>query len=378
MFQFNNADQNFKMSMKKIIIGLSILFISNKAILSQNVQARIVLENTSTANNSVVSFQVRTVVGTQLFVGVSMYFLYQQPNLVPQSTTYNWGTALRTTTPFQAFGPSTFGGQSYTRRYVYINADEGGGANVQTLTTTWITLFTITFNNLNPGGPAPQGGYGYLQETTEFINAALTDENGVNVPIDVVTSSIALGTGGTLPVTFSNYNVTCSDKGAVLTWATSSEQNSSKFEIERSEDGVNWYAVGTVGAAGNSDAQRNYQFLDARAGAAKYRIKQVDIDGRFIYTAVKPTNCNSGAFEVLLYPVPAKDYLNVVIKSDKSVRSDLLLIDMKGSIVKRIPVQINKGTTNINVITSELTSGQYLLRSADASVKIDKKFTIAR
>jgi hypothetical protein len=51
---------------------------------------------------------------------------------------------------------------------------------------------------------------------------------------------------------------------------------------------------------------------------------------------------------------------------------------MKGSIVKRIPVQINKGTTNINVITSELTSGQYLLRSADASVKIDKKFTIAR
>jgi hypothetical protein len=172
---------------------------------SQNVDAKIVVDNTSTPANTVLQVQVKTKTGTQDFVGVNMYFLYQQANLAPQSTAdntivgvndatlttiYGWGSSLRTSTPFQNFGPSTYGGQSYNKRYVYVNADETGGTHVQTLTTSWITLFTITLNNLQ--GTYPQGGYGYLQETAEFMNASLVDPNGVNVPIDVITGSVPM------------------------------------------------------------------------------------------------------------------------------------------------------------------------------------------
>jgi hypothetical protein len=109
-----------------------------------------------------------------------------------------------------------------------------------------------------------------------------------------------------------------------------------------------------------------------------YRIRQTDLDGRSILTAVKRTDCQSSDFNVVLYPVPTRDNLTVVIRSDKDIKTDLQIIDMKGSIIRRIPTQINKGNNTINLVVTELPAGQYMLRSADASGIINKKFTVAR
>src|SRR6187402_1756374 len=87
---------------------------------SQNVQARIVVDPTTTAGNTVLNFQIRTLAGTQVWVGLTFNFLYQNngigpDSLAPQSTgsgtvvgvndalmvtTYGWGTSNRFTSPF--------------------------------------------------------------------------------------------------------------------------------------------------------------------------------------------------------------------------------------------------------------------------------------
>ena len=182
----------------------------------------------------------------------------------------------------------------------------------------------------------------------------------------------------TLPVIFTKYDVKCNDKGAILTWATATEQNSNRFEMQRSNNGTDWITIDNVAAAGNSDVQRNYQYVDLYGGAAFYRIRQVDNDGRFVYTAVKTTNCKSGQFDVTLYPVPAKDRLNVVIKSDKAVRTDLQIVDVSGRIVSRTNTQVNKGNNNIILNVDNLPAGQYMLVSSDPSVVINKKFMIIK
>jgi len=376
--------------MNRIIYVAALVFLFGLDVASQNVEAEIQVDNATSVSNTVVNFRVRTKVGTQQFLGVSMYFVYQQANLAPQSTTNNtvvgvndalltttylWGTALRTTTPFQSITPVIYDGQSYNRRYVYINADETGGANVQTLTTTWVTLFSITFNNLQAS--FPQGGYGYLQETADFINASLTDEVGANIPIDVTSLSVPLGSG-TLPVTFTKYDITCNDKGALLSWSTGSEQNSSRFEIQRSLNGVDWTSIDNVAAAGNSTDQRNYQYLDLYGGTAFYRIRQVDIDGRFVYTAVKRTECQKSQYDVALYPVPARDNLNVVIRSEINTRTEIQILDINGRSLRRVAVQINKGNNNIQLSVGNLPAGQYMLVGSDPSIQINKKFTIIR
>lgn len=181
-----------------------------------------------------------------------------------------------------------------------------------------------------------------------------------------------------LPVTFINFDARCHEKGAMITWSTASEQNSKNFEIQRSEDGTNWRAIGTVQAAGNSSNVRNYNYLDLEGGAAMYRIRQTDLDGRSTLTAVRRTDCQTSDFNVVLYPVPTRDNLTVVIRSDKDFKTDLQIIDMKGSIIRRIPTQINKGNNTINLVVAELPAGQYMLRSADAAGVVNKKFTVAR
>jgi hypothetical protein len=185
--------------------------------------------------------------------------------------------------------------------------------------------------------------------------------------------------GVTLPVTFASYDVKCNDKGALVTWSTSSELNSSKFEIQRSANGIDWKTIGTVSAAGNSNDIHNYQYVDiSGGGTAQYRVRQVDIDGQFTYTAIKLTNCRSATlFDVVLYPVPANDKLNVVVKSDMDIATELRIVDMSGRVVKQIYSQINKGSTNIAIPVHNLANGQYMLVSADPAVNISSKFVIA-
>lgn len=212
--------------------------------------------------------------------------------------------------------------------------------------------------------------YRYTPPGQQVIEGTFTSFARLNTGISL--------SGGALPVTFISYDARCHEKGAMITWSTASEQNSKNFEIQRSEDGTNWRTIGAVPAAGNSSNVRNYNYLDLEGGVALYRIRQTDLDGRSTLTAVKRTDCQSSDFNVVLYPVPTRDNLTLVIRSDKDMRTDLQIIDMKGSIVRRIPTQINKGNNTINLLVTELPAGQYMLRSADAGGIINKKFTVAR
>jgi len=143
-------------------------------------------------------------------------------------------------------------------------------------------------------------------------------------------------------------------------------------------NGIDWISIDNVAAAGNSTDQRNYQYLDLFGGTAFYRIRQVDIDGRFVYTAVKRTECQKSQYDVALYPVPARDNLNVVIRSEINTRTEIQILDINGRSLRRVAVQINKGNNNIQLNVSNLPAGQYMLVGSDPSIQINKKFTIIR
>lgn len=182
-----------------------------------------------------------------------------------------------------------------------------------------------------------------------------------------------------LPVTFSKYNVQCNDKGTLVTWTTSSEHNSSIFEIQRSTNGIDWEVLGSVNAAGESDIERNYQYLDISGnGQLFYRVKQVDKDGRFVYTSIRRMTCGGKDLDVVVFPVPAKDVLNVVIKADKAVTTDIQVIDAAGRQVQKIMKNLNSGNNSFTLDVSRLPAGQYLLTSSYPDVQINKKFVVAR
>ncbi len=272
----------------------------------------------------------------------------------------------------------TTGGQTFNRRAV---GTIDGGADV-TITNAWVDVYTVTLWSL--GASTPRAGYVVINSSNAgtpgpFSNYDISD--ALATPYDAnsltFTTPLAL-VAGTLPVTFTNYDVRCNDKGALLTWATATEQNSQKFEIQRSTNSTDWVTIDNVAAAGNSNSLKSYQYLDLKGGNAFYRIRQVDIDGRFVYTAIKQTNCKASQFDVALYPVPATDKLTVTIRTDRAVRTELQIVDMAGKTVHRVPTQINSGNNNINLNVANLPAGQYMLVSGDPAIEINKKFTIMR
>ena len=180
------------------------------------------------------------------------------------------------------------------------------------------------------------------------------------------------------PVLFSRFNAGCTNTATAISWTTQQEINSNRFELEKSDDGISWINFSSIPAAGNSALPRNYQQIDLGGGAARYRVKHVDKDGQFIYTDVARTNCPATNMTSLLYPVPAKDLLNVVIKSDRSASTQLLVYDLQGKLVIQLRAQILNGTNNFRINITKLAAGEYVLRSNDPVLNLNKVFTVTR
>lgn len=91
-----------------------------------------------------------------------------------------------------------------------------------------------------------------------------------------------------LPVSFTSFTASAKGAAAQLEWRTASERNNSHFEVERSVDSRSWTTIGRVAGNGDSDRELRYSFLDPapQAGLNYYRLRQVDFDGQFDYSAL--------------------------------------------------------------------------------------------
>jgi hypothetical protein len=251
-----------------------------------------------------------------------------------------------------------------------------------TLTTTFTDVFTVTLWTL--GTSSPEGGYVVINSgsggspgafSTYTISDALANEYVVNsLTYD---TPLALGSGA-LPVLFTKFETHCSNSGSVISWATASEFNSNYFELQRSTNENDWAPVATIKAAGNSSTGRTYQQLDQNGGKAYYRIKEVDLDGHPVYTSIISTNCQFKNVDMVIYPVPARDLLNVVMQSDKSLKTQLLIVDGVGKIVRRMDATLLNGSNTFQFNLKGLASGEYIIRSNALDIEVNKTFNIIR
>jgi hypothetical protein len=286
------------------------------------------------------------------------------------------GFAFTTVNQCGAFSQTT-GGQNFDTRAV--GTLDGTGINIS---TTYIDVYTVTLWTL--GSTAPEGGYVVINSGAggtpgEFTTYAVADDMANEYVANSLTYSIPLALGSApVPVLFAKLEAACTNNGALVSWSTGSESNSNFFEVQRSINGTGWTAVGTVKAAGNSSSVRTYQQLDVNGGKAFYRIKQVDLDGHAIYTSVIKTTCSVKAIDMIIYPVPARDMLNVVIRSDKSLKAQLFLVDGIGKTVRKIDAALISGSNTFLFNLKGLAPGAYMIRSNTPGVELTGKFNIIR
>jgi hypothetical protein len=163
-----------------------------------------------------------------------------------------------------------------------------------------------------------------------------------------------------LPVKFIAYSVARVDNGVAVKWTTSEEKNAHSYVIERSEDGANWKPIATVFAAGNSSDINNYSFTDKAAfsSVVYYRVKQVDIDGIFVYTTIKSIRNDSVANSDMKVTSNAS---SVVVEMTKQLKGNVVvrIVSLSGQVVAQQAynqpaghIMLNKPSLSGNYIVS--------------------------
>ena len=381
--------------MRKILLsGLFLITLSTAKLAAQDISMRVQMISFSAvdpdgggpANGSVVlEFQLASSAGVILADGMGLLFAYQSASLMPTptNTTIAVGPLASATGWTQNVDNRvgnpvavSYGGRNFDKRMVIAFAQGTATPNMP-VTTTFTGIARVTYWTL--GASNPQGGY-IVAEAGAIVpqNSLSSDNGGTEYPYLSPNTPLALGSGPVTPVIFTYFNADCNDKGALLTWETATEENADYYEVQRSADGANWKTVDKVDASGNSAVARQYQYLDLEGGNVQYRLRQVDIDGKTTYTSIRRTSCEGKSFSTTLYPVPARDKMTLVVRSDRAVTTNLQILDMNGKMVKQMRTNINNGNTNIVIDVNSLPQGEYMLMSSDPSVRINKKFVVAR
>lgn len=117
-----------------------------------------------------------------------------------------------------------------------------------------------------------------------------------------------------LPVTFGEFGLKRHASFVDIHWTTLSEINNERFEVQRSSDGFMYETIGEVDGEYNSYIKREYDYQDEirNNGIYYYRIKQIDLDGRYSFSEVRQIIFNEDS--LLIYPNPAQDYIHISSK----------------------------------------------------------------
>lgn len=215
-----------------------------------------------------------------------------------------------------------------------------------------------TIPNFNPALltvflPAPWAGSG-LRFTYAYVDAA-----GLADPTPA-TYRLNWSGGGTLIINLTQFELIKNNCSADLTWKTSSEQNSDRFEVEvRTGNNPVYTTAGAVIAAGTSTTAKTYQYsYPMQAGYTYYfRLKMINKDGSFTYSDTKYTDgCSKDRGTIIVGPIPTKD--NFTIKGMEAGKNLIMLYADNGQLVKTQNSTITSATVDI----STLAKGVYMLK----------------
>ena len=179
--------------------------------------------------------------------------------------------------------------------------------------------------------------------------------------VDEFSEFTAVGAAVPLPVTLITFNVQQEAGVAILSWATAMEERSSHFIVERSQDAKTWNPAGRVDAVGNHTEIRNYTFTDPLSrqlsnGNVYYRLKMIDQDQTFAYSAIRYVRLGGLVAQYTIYPNPILHGIVTVKNAKQEQVSSIKLLTMDGKNVADL--QLGSDST---CKIPKVTPGTYLI-----------------
>ncbi len=161
-----------------------------------------------------------------------------------------------------------------------------------------------------------------------------------------------------LPVNVVSFGGKYQDDKVMLVWKAENELNFDRFEVERSINGITYLKIAEV----KSTFSRSYGFDDnvatMKGQRIYYRLKQVDRDGAYRYSAVFTLHIPLQS-KLSIFPNPATNFMQLKLNSNINGTVQIRVTDNLGKMVQQHSVKVNGNA--IRLETDKLPNGSYLV-----------------
>lgn len=248
-----------------------------------------------------------------------------------------------------------------TLRFNYLDAELNGLD--ESVLTLWKSIDQIHWSNIGLTARDATANYVELSGIADFSRWTLSSLNNP------------------LPIRLISFAVECFDGSARIRWATAQEENSSRFDVEKSKDGRQWHTIGHLAAAGNSNDERNYRYTDSSAGSgtAFYRVVELDLDGSSTYSIVAAASCGVTADDAFkIYPNPVKDLLWISLNGPGPSDVKIEIYGAGGARLHSQMTKLSGGNNMVSVDMENMVPGLYFIQLTwdnghrTTTVKIEK------
>ena len=245
-------------------------------------------------------------------------------------------------------------------------------ANVQP-DTGYYVMFSkpvgYSFTLMNVGGVAA---------TVNSKANGIGRSNNFTIPVGSTILNIDAGivpTGATPVMLLSFTGSLQNDNTVLLNWQTTAEYNNHYFDIERSNDGINFTAIGKISGNGTTSIAHSYSFTDGQPvnGYNYYRLKQVDFDGHYIYSHIVKVQVNRSEVSTMVYNSQSNTIRIHFNTQQKNTR--LILFAANGQLIKTSAV---RNTNSFILDLPILAPGVYMLQLLNDKNNYTEKIFIRR
>ncbi len=325
------------------------------------------LQDTTQPNygNGFVNFTTKPITSALTLdtIGARAFIVFDQNDVIP--------TNIHTNT-IDAFAPvshmNVIPATSNPITLSWTGADDTNGCGIDYY-TIYVSTDQVNYSVLIPRISSTDTTFSLPPDSTYCFFVLATDRTGNKEtlrPGEIKCTYL----GPPLPVTWLHFRGKTVAKNNLLDWATANEQNTKHYEIERSLNGTSYSRIGIVNAVGNSNQTNAYQYTDYDIDRLNseymfYRLKQIDIDGKFQYSNVVRLRYNDkNTANTIVYPNPTPGRVTVLVGDNALVGTMAVLYDINGRLLENIKITASSQPVDL----SRYVNGVYFIKLSNNEV----------
>lgn len=189
-----------------------------------------------------------------------------------------------------------------------------------------------------------------------------------------------------LPVKLISFSGMYKNGNGLLNWIADNQVDFAAYSVERSANGIEFKEIGVRQRQGTGSEKQQYQYTDDLTQEAGdefyYRLKMIDIDGRFTYSTIIRLSKNGikkASMVINPNPVNRGAAASVRVDAPAAGLAELKIIDMLGKVVLRQQNNVYEGSNSLIINNlSRLQPGIYILQLSTGNGVEVARFSVAQ